>query len=278
MSMLRLPNELILELGSQLERERDINALARANRRLFGCLNQLLYSRNIHQFNSSALVWAAAGNNEQTLNRALGFGAQAIGEALTVAASEGHENVIATLLSAYTADDDLAGHGQRAIFLAISMGYASIAQLLVLSGKIQVDSKNSEGMTPLSCAASIGHGSIVKLLIDTGGCVDVNSKDHNGRTPLSHAAEAGQDSAIQLLLDTGKVDVNARDERGWTPLSYAVSVGADSVVELLLSTGKLDIESRDSYGRTPISQAKSRGYMSIMRLLLDSLEAGTMQS
>jgi ankyrin repeat protein len=59
---------------------------------------------------------------------------------------------------------------------------------------------------------------VVKLLLDTGK-VDVDSKDSDGRTPVSWAAEHGHEAVVKLLLDTGKVDVDSKDENGQTPLS-----------------------------------------------------------
>jgi ankyrin repeat protein len=41
------------------------------------------------------------------------------------------------------------------------------------------------------------HGAIVKLLLETGR-VDVNSKDTDGRTPLSWATKKGQDVIAKL--------------------------------------------------------------------------------
>jgi len=46
------------------------------------------------------------------------------------------------------------------------------------------------------------------MLLDIGK-VDADSKDNGGRTPLSYAAEN-----VQILLDTGKVDVDLKDKDG----------------------------------------------------------------
>ncbi|KAL6885659.1 putative ankyrin repeat-containing protein [Trichoderma evansii] len=209
--MLRLPNELLPAIAAELEFERDINALARANWRFFSCLNQFLYLRNIQYSKSSALKWSAIYGQERTAKKPLEYSASCIGEALLLSIENGHEGVTRVLLSFY---------------------------LLLDSGKVEPDSRDSDGRTPLSQAASKGYESIVKM-----------------------------------LLYTGKVEVDSKDKYSRTPLSYAISIGSDSIVELLLDTGKAEIDSMDNYGRTPLSQDISRGYTSIVWLLLDQQKA-----
>ncbi|KAI5457669.1 hypothetical protein BGZ63DRAFT_416787 [Mariannaea sp. PMI_226] len=86
-----------------------------------------------------------------------------------------------------------------------------------------------------------------------GGRVDIDTRDSRGRTPLSFAAEFGHMDVIELLLPTDKVDVNARDNFGQRPLSFAARNGRTNVVKLLLATGRVDVDARDNLGRTPLS-------------------------
>ncbi|KAH8693478.1 ankyrin repeat-containing domain protein, partial [Phaeosphaeriaceae sp. PMI808] len=65
------------------------------------------------------------------------------------------------------------------------------------------------------------------------GKVDMNSKDNNGQTPLSWAAMKGHEAVVKLLLETGKVDVDLKDNDGCTPLSWAAEKGHEAVVKLL---------------------------------------------
>ncbi|KAH3462598.1 hypothetical protein KXW89_007969, partial [Aspergillus fumigatus] len=76
------------------------------------------------------------------------------------------------------------------------------------------------------------HKEIVKLLLNTGR-VDLESKDSDGQTPLSWAAENGHEGIVKLLLDTGRVDVESKDSDGRTPLSWAAENGHEGIVELL---------------------------------------------
>ncbi|PVH92129.1 hypothetical protein DM02DRAFT_469415, partial [Periconia macrospinosa] len=66
MPLLRLPDELLWCISENLNLERDINAFAQANRRLYGLLNTYLYRYNIRYSESSALLWAAQHGQEAT--------------------------------------------------------------------------------------------------------------------------------------------------------------------------------------------------------------------
>jgi ankyrin repeat protein len=60
-----LPSELLLQLATSLETERDINSLSQTNRRLHALLNPYLYRLNSRGSNH-ALLWAAQHDNVAT--------------------------------------------------------------------------------------------------------------------------------------------------------------------------------------------------------------------
>jgi len=66
-----------------------------------------------------------------------------------------------------------------------------------------VDHADRCGRTPLWAAASMGHASVVELLLFWGCYVD--SIDGEGRTVLSVAAAQGNARVVRLLLDRGKI-------------------------------------------------------------------------
>ncbi|KAL6235358.1 hypothetical protein BDW75DRAFT_230428 [Aspergillus navahoensis] len=128
------------------------------------------------------------------------------------------------------------------ILMASYLGLSAVVKLLLETGKVDVESKDSiYSQTPLSWAAANGHeGGVVKLLLETGK-VDIESKDSIcSRTPLTWAAENGHEGVVKLLLETGKVDIESKDSGGRTPLSWAAGNGREGVVKLLLETGKSD--------------------------------------
>ena len=64
-----------------------------------------------------------------------------------------------------------------------------------------------------SRAVEKGHKAVVKLLLNTGK-VEADSKDGDGRTPLSWAAGNGHEAVVKLLLDIGKVEADSKDSNG----------------------------------------------------------------
>ncbi|KAL8407763.1 hypothetical protein RB594_006559 [Gaeumannomyces avenae] len=157
--------------------------------------------------------------------------------------------------------------GQTPLWWAARNGREAIVKLLLATGKVDVESKSWGGQTPLWWAARNGHEAVVKLLLATGK-VDVDSKDQSGRTPLSWAAANGHETVVKLLLTTGKVDVDSKDQSGRTPLWLAAANGREAVVKLLFDTGRVDVESKDQSGRTPLSWAAENGREAVVKLLL----------
>jgi ankyrin repeat protein len=186
------------------------------------------------------------------------------------AAENGNETIIELLINSGKVDvDSKDNDGPTPLWIAVWYGYEAVVKLLLKTGKVDVDPKDKYGLTPLWIAASNGHEEVVKLLLDTGK-VDVNLKDKDGQTPLWLAAWYGYEAIVKLLLDTGKVDVNLKDKGGRTPLWIAASNGNKAVVKLLLDTGKVDVELKDRDGRTPLWKAASGGYKVVVKLLLDT--------
>ncbi|PVH90597.1 ankyrin, partial [Periconia macrospinosa] len=89
--------------------------------------------------------------------------------------------------------------------------------------------------------AQHGHVKVAQLLLDTGK-VDIDSNDLDGRMPLSWAAENGHVEVVHLLLDTDEVDINSDDLDGRTPLLWVVKNRHFEVVRLL----NIDSEDIDS--------------------------------
>jgi ankyrin repeat protein len=104
MPLLNLPNELLRDISEYLESERDINAVARANHRLYCLLDSCLYRYNVQESGSSALLWAARHDQEATAQKSLREKAntQATNDdneaPLLLSAENGHKQVVKLLV------------------------------------------------------------------------------------------------------------------------------------------------------------------------------------
>ena len=157
--------------------------------------------------------------------------------------------------------------GRTPLWYAAKNGHVAVVQLLLAKDSIDLDSKDTRGLTPLSWAAWNGHEAMVKLLLAEDG-VDPQPKEILvGRTPLSWAAWNGHEKVVKLLLAKDGVDPDSKDFGGRTPLSWAVEKGYVAVVKLLLANDGVDPNSKDNDGRTPLSWAAERGHEAVMKLL-----------
>ncbi|KAJ5642416.1 hypothetical protein N7490_006416 [Penicillium lividum] len=241
MALLDLPNELLQAITQILESQRDINALAQTNCRLYFLLNPYLYSSNVRHHNSSALVWAAEHGQLQTAQKLICQGVDV----------QYHTNL-----------------GLVPLNLAVFNGHEAVTRLLLAYGA-DPEKKGLFGRTPLHEAARCGHEALVRLLMAQG--VDLEPEDSDGRTPLHVAAYGGHEAVTKLLLEKD-VDLQMMDSKdllGCTPLLYAAQGGHEAVVIHLLAKW-VSLESRDSYGRTPLHLAICNNHEAVARLLIES--------
>ncbi|OGM48777.1 hypothetical protein ABOM_003000 [Aspergillus bombycis] len=207
---------------------------------------------------------------------------------LSWTAGHGHDTIVKLLLDAGKIDPGSEDYsGKTPLAWAARGGHDDVVEFLLDSGEVGPDSKvksqvlnisagrSSPGPmikvdeTPLLLAAKIGHGTVVKLLLDTGK-VDPNLKDDLGLTSLSHAAQNGHEKVVKILLDAENVDPESQDMLGRTPLLLAAMKGKESVVNLLIISGKVYPESRDYTGRAPLSLAAAHGYERVVKQLYDT--------
>lgn len=243
MTLLWLPNELLLSITESLQYEKDINALLQTNLRLYHLLNAYMYRRNIRTSESSALFWAAKHNKVATSQKLMKEGAKA--------------SIITTL----------SGRQWTPLALAAEAGSGNVVELLLGENGVNPDLKDECGNTPLSWAAGNGHTVVARLLLEKG-MANSNTRDLNGRTPLSLAAENGHENMVQFLLNHDTTDPQARDSNGWTPLSWAALGGHTKVVMLLLAHPDVDADLTSSSGRTALSWAAWNGHSEVVDLLL----------
>ena len=119
------------------------------------------------------------------------------GTLLTMAAEEGHEEVV----------------------------------LLLLDNGADINKPNNIGSTPLNQAATYRRIDVVQLLLLRGALPD--KANNTGRTPLHSAVSSGNVSIVRLLLDSGATS-DIQDDFGWTPMQMAKVLWNDKIMELLV--------------------------------------------
>lgn len=126
--------------------------------------------------------------------------------------------------------------------------------------------RDSSGNSLLGIAAKFGNIELMKALLATGK-VDVNSTDNVGRTPLMHAGTSKNVEAVRLLVDN-KADISTRDNLGTTALSWAAWLGnAQCVTELIEQGSEVEIVSTIT-GWTPLMLAAAFGEPAAVQALL----------
>lgn len=127
---------------------------------------------------------------------------------LVLAAMYGHDAVVKVLLDTGRVVPEFkdAKYGRTPLSWVAEKGNAAAVEMLLGIDGIDPDSKSAgpwnKNRTPLSYATERGHQTVVELLMAT--CrVNLDSKDNDGRTPLSYAIAEAQTETIHSLLRYG---------------------------------------------------------------------------
>lgn len=128
--------------------------------------------------------------------------------------------------------------GESPLMMAALKGELELATQMVKKGA----DVNKTGWTPLHYAASNGHVPVIQLLLENHAYIDAESP--NGTTPLMMASMYGSPEAVKVLLDEG-ADSNLKNQQGMTALDFANRGKRPDAIELLTkfqrvrqSTGK----------------------------------------
>jgi len=171
--------------------------------------------------------------------------------ALHWAASAARLNVVSYLLEKGANPDSTDESKSTPFMSAVAAGHEAVAKVLLDSGKINVNSKNDTGRTPLHYACSKALVSIVELLLAKGA--KVNVADNYGVTPLHRAASNSNEKTLQItcriiemLLQKG-ANLDAMDKHKQTPLQIACVENCEKIALMLVAAGAdVEIENADS--------------------------------
>ncbi|XP_044279962.1 ankyrin repeat domain-containing protein 29 isoform X1 [Varanus komodoensis] len=159
----------------------------------------------------------------------------------------------------------------NAAFWAARKGNLALLQLLLNSGRVDVDCKDSVrtpflGSTALMVASFYGHKECVRELVLQGA--DINLQRESGATALFFAAQQGHNDIVKFLFEYG-ASTEFKTKDGGTALLAACQHGHLKVVETLLKHGA-NIQDQLYDGATALFLAAQGGFLDLIRLLLSS--------
>ncbi|XP_040120668.1 ankyrin repeat domain-containing protein 29 isoform X1 [Oryx dammah] len=160
----------------------------------------------------------------------------------------------------------------NAAFWAARRGNLTLLRLLLNSGRVDVDCRDSHGTTLLMVASYAGHIDCVKELVLQGADINLQrehlSLSQSGTTALFFAAQQGHNDVVRFLFEFG-ASTEFRTKDGGTALLAASQYGHMQVVETLLKHGA-NIHDQLYDGATALFLAAQGGYLDVIRLLLSS--------
>ncbi|VUC26914.1 unnamed protein product [Clonostachys rosea] len=287
-----MPTELLVQVGSYLESDADVNTLVLASCQLYALLNPYLYARNAEKYDLSkhgygevyrrlALIRIArSGGPPGAFRKALeannaknGKKSKSSRELAAMAFKEavyhGHADLVQLQL-AIDEDLDITKKGQFGRSMLYSpqvLRSEAVFRVLLDSGRFDPFSKDTHGTTLLFQAAAQGKLPVCLMLLALDG-IDPDAKDSGGATPLSKATEGGYLDIMRALISTGKVNVNSIDVAGFTPLRRAIKFSQTESVKLLLSTDGIDPNAGSPRDLTLLQQAATNGMTEVVQILL----------
>ena len=126
--------------------------------------------------------------------------------------------------------------GLSPLIVACERNLPAIAELLLKHGA-DLTIKDAKGRNPLSVASFCGCDDVVKFLLDKtdASTLLIDTKDSNGCTPLWLACRTGNLSMVKVLIDAG-ADTTVANNEGLTPQEVASKFKKDKVVEYFMQT------------------------------------------
>lgn len=126
------------------------------------------------------------------------------------------------------------GYDKYDLHVASEAGHAAIVRGILERGG-DPRRPDRSGITPLMCAASKGHVSVVEMLFEHDCAIDARSSQ-GGVTALHSAAANGRDAMVEVLLKRG-ARIDAVDDDNITPLMASMVQHHWQVAQRLIDAG-----------------------------------------
>ncbi|XP_045027419.1 transient receptor potential channel pyrexia isoform X2 [Daphnia magna] len=175
---------------------------------------------------------------------------------LHVAAVQGDADCLKLLLENKADTRAVCDGRMKALHLAAFNGKVACIRLLLQASKMEIDTQEADGRTPLHLAALCQSVESVAVLLENGARHDVF--DHMKETPLHSAAVKCRRSidVVKLLISNG-ANVNAQNQCGQTPLHFAAINENSKLAAFLIKSGT-DLSIKNREGNTALELVARR--------------------
>jgi uncharacterized protein len=137
----------------------------------------------------------------------------------------------------------------------------------LLERKVNIESENELGQTPLMVAVMLGYSPMTMLLLKAGA--NVNAATKAKVTPIMWAAMDGRFIEIQELSKAG-AEVNAQDEDGSTAIMEAAKHGHLEIVKYLIAE-KADLTLQTKLNKTALIYATEKKHADVVKVIQEKL-------
>ena len=183
-----------------------------------------------------------------------------------LAACYGLTTTVVKLLEKYDSSNiQTESDGDTPLICAAYMGHLETVK--ISAGFSDLNASDKQRQTPIFLAASFGHEEIVKFLVPR--VENPNVPDKFGQTPILIAAWYGRIHIVKYLSKFIE-NPNAPAPCGFTPLQKAAREGHAEVVKFLSKFTENPNES-DPWGITPLKAASQKNHHEVVQVLLQAL-------
>ncbi|KAJ3494562.1 hypothetical protein NLG97_g3996 [Lecanicillium saksenae] len=278
--MYKLPDDLLLEIGSWLRKRSDLRALVMTNTRFHAVFEHQLYKWDIA--NSSvpySLWWAVTESDFVVINKIIKFGCNLdknVGflmagkstgtTALVEAMCRKNLLMACTLVNAGANVDTAPDSARIPVFLALENKWTDLVRVLVSVRNVNLNFINHRGHGVLTAAARENNLEAVRYLLSISP--GPAPGDIETSTALHQAIQHDNFKMFCLLMESRRVSPERFDQQKKTPLQLACELGKLPFVRALLDDGRAVARAHEKNNSPLVLQALKRSNFDLVMLLL----------
>ncbi|XP_068311203.1 protein ACCELERATED CELL DEATH 6-like isoform X2 [Pyrus communis] len=142
------------------------------------------------------------------------------------------DQIVSLVLSS---ENKVSTRGNTVLHLAANTGRVQLIQLVTLNFPGLLRKQNDDGQLPLHVAASAGHLSAVRCLVDTAQGNTFNEKDERGNTALHVAVENNHQDVAMFLVGKDGSTSHSTNNSSKTPLCMAAETANLELVKAMVA-------------------------------------------